>query len=269
MVTELGRARAELQEWSRTLEARVETKTRELEEAHKGMLVVEKMASLGKLAAVVAHEINNPLAGIGTYARLLRKRAGEGGPNADVLKMMEEEALRCGNIVRNLLLFSRNSGARFCANALAPLVERSVMLVRHQADLQGVAIEVGVPPDLPLLVCDAGQVQQVLVALALNAIEAMPKGGTLGIRARALEGRIVLEVEDTGCGIPAEHQPHVFEPFYTTKEEGKGVGLGLAVVYGIVERHHGRIRFASAEGRGTTFTIELPLEQPSGTEVPS
>jgi len=263
MVGELGRARAELQGWSRMLEDRVREKTHELEEAHKRMLVVEKMASLGKLAAVVAHEINNPLAGIATYARLVRKRVGGDGENGRALQLMEEEATRCGGIVRNLLLFSRNSGARFAKHDLGPLVERCLALVRHQADLQEVTLHGDVARGLPALECDSGQIQQLLVGLAMNAIEAMADGGSLAIRAARDGEELVLTISDTGCGIPPEHLEHIFEPFYTTKEEGKGVGLGLAVAYGIVHRHHGRIDIASTPGSGTTFTIRLPLCQPS------
>ncbi|MCK6459626.1 MAG: ATP-binding protein [Planctomycetes bacterium] len=267
MVDEISRGRREREEWNRTLERRVDEKTRELERTHEQMMLVEKMASLGKLAAVVAHEINNPLAGIQTYAKLLRRRAGSGSPPWDgeatrALELVEGEAARCGEIVRNLLLFSRTPGARFAQEALAPLIGRCVLLLRHKAELLGIEIKVGVAADLPPVTCDASQVQQVVLALAMNAIEAMTRGGVLTIRATGHGDHVALEVRDTGTGIPKEHLPHIFEPFFTTKEEGKGVGLGLAVVYGIVQRHGGRVRVASTPGEGTTFTVELPLEPP-------
>jgi two-component system NtrC family sensor kinase len=268
MVEDLARARHEREEWSRTLEQRIEAKTRQLERAHEQMLLVEKMASLGKLAAVVAHEVNNPLAGIQTYARLLRRQLAkrlEGAAEADpaetakILELVESEAARCGGIVRNLLLFSRTPGARFSAEPLAPLVERCVLLVKHQAELQNVEIRTEFSPDLQPVQCDPSQVQQLLLALCMNAIEAMPRGGILTIRARPTEeAGVQLEVSDTGVGIPKENLQHIFEPFFTTKEEGKGVGLGLAVVYGIVQGHHGQVEVDSTEGRGTTFTIRLP-----------
>jgi two-component system NtrC family sensor kinase len=256
MVDEISRGRQEREEWNKTLERRVEE-----------MMLVEKMASLGKLAAVVAHEINNPLAGIQTYAKLLRRRAGSGSPPWDgdstrALELVEGEAARCGEIVRNLLLFSRTPGARFAQESLAPLIGRCVLLLRHKAELLGIEIRVGVAADLPPVTCDASQVQQVVLALAMNAIEAMARGGVLTIRATGRGDHVVLEVQDTGTGIPKEHLPHIFEPFFTTKEEGKGVGLGLAVVYGIVQRHGGRVRVASTPGEGTTFTVELPIEPP-------
>jgi two-component system NtrC family sensor kinase len=267
MVEEISRSRQEREEWNRTLELRIDETTRELERTHERMMLVEKMASLGKLAAVVAHEINNPLAGIHTYARLLRRRMGDGpergnGDTAKVLQLVEGEAARCGEIVRNLLLFSRTPGARFAAESLAPLIERCTLLLRHKAELSGVAIRTEIAAGLPPVTCDASQVQQLLLALAMNAIEAMPRGGVLTLRAAERDGGVALEVADTGTGIPKEHLRHIFEPFFTTKEEGKGVGLGLAVAYGIVQRHGGRIDVASAPGQGTTFTVELPLEPP-------
>ena len=269
MLGDLDRARDELQQWNRTLEERVDAATRELERAHQRMLLVEKMASLGKLAAVVAHEVNNPLAGIATYAKLLRKkllrRAGEGGPvgedaeTAKILELVESESQRCGEIVRNLLLFSRTP------EDLGPIVERCSALVHHQAELQQVEMRVEIAPELPRVVCDASQVQQVVLALAMNAIEAMPQGGRVTLTAGPdpAGDAVVLRVSDSGCGIQKDDLARIFEPFFTTKPEGKGVGLGLAVVYGIVERHHGRVSVESSPGQGSTFTVCLPLRQPA------
>ncbi len=185
-------------------------------------------------------------------------------PDAEpVLELMETEAKRCGRIVRNLLLFSRTPGARFAAEDLGRLLERCAMLVHHQAELQEVTIDVEVEKDLPQVVCDASQIQQVVLALVMNALDAMPQGGRLEIRARRAPeaDRVLIEVEDNGCGIPSEQLPHIFEPFHSTKEEGAGVGLGLSIVYGIVQRHHGRVDVDSEVGRGTTFTVRLPIEQ--------
>jgi two-component system NtrC family sensor kinase len=280
MVARLRAARDELEGWSHALEQRVEEKTEQLESAHRNMLVVEKMASLGQLSATVAHEINNPLAGIGTYARLLRRRlergesargsaAGDGEPDAaQILQLIDTEAARCGGIVRNLLQFSRTTGSRFARQSLPPLLERCVLLVRHQAELQGVAIDLELADDLPPVECDASQVQQMVLALAINAVEAMPAGGTLTLGARrgADPGEVVLFVRDTGNGIAPEDQHRIFEPFFTTKLSGTGSGLGLPVVYGIVRRHGGRIEVDSRPGAGTTFTVTLPRAQPSRVE---
>jgi two-component system NtrC family sensor kinase len=275
MAVDLGAAHARLAEWSLALEERVCEKTAELEQTHQNVLRVEKMASLGKLAAIVAHELNNPLAGIATYARLLRRRLEEAADGKDekraeddtqrILRLVEEEALRCGGIVKNLLLFSRTPGARFAEEDLAPLAERCALLVRHSFALHNVELAVDMPADLPRLECDAGQIQQMLLALVVNALEATPAEGRVTLSAHADEtsGRLRIEVADTGHGIPAELIDKVFEPFFTTKEQGAGVGLGLAVVYGIVERHRGTIHIASEPGRGTAFTIDLPVRQPA------
>jgi two-component system NtrC family sensor kinase len=271
MTDELQRARGELEGMNRTLEQRVDEKTRELEHTHRQMVVVEKMASLGKLAAVVAHEINNPLAGIRTYARLLRRQFAAGTVAATpeqaaetdrVLQMVDSEAGRCGDIVRNLLAFSRQAGARFAEEDLAAVLERCRMLLRHQAEMNGVTLEVRAAEGLPRVVCDAGQVQQMVLALAMNALEATPSDGRVTVEASPDGDGVRLAVSDTGWGIPKEHLERIFEPFFTTKEAGKGVGLGLAVVYGIVQRHGGTIDVSSEPGRGTTFTVRLPARPP-------
>jgi two-component system NtrC family sensor kinase len=275
MAAELGEAHEELAAWSRRLEERVEEKTHELEQTHQTLLRIEKMASLGKLAASVAHELNNPLAGIATYARLLRRRREEtvesGGtvtPGEDIdriLKMVEEEALRCGEIVRNLLLFSRTPGALFLPSELQPIVERCLLLVRHQAELSSIAIETRLDPDLPQIECDPSQIQQALLALLINALEATPEEGRIEITAGRLDaGRVRIGVRDSGRGVEPQHLDKLFEPFFTTKPQGAGVGLGLAIVYGIVERHHGRIDVESKPGSGALFTIDLPIRQPPG-----
>ena len=184
--------------------------------------------------------------------------------------MVEEEARRCGDIVRNLLLFSRTPGALFAASDLAPIVERCLMLTRHQAQLSGVELTSTLPPGLPMVECDAAQIQQALLAMLINAIEATPEGGRVGIDAEAdpRAATVRLRISDTGRGIPPDVIDHVFEPFFSTKTQAAGVGLGLAIVYGIVERHHGRIDVASKPAAGTVFTLELPLRQPAVPPAP-
>jgi two-component system NtrC family sensor kinase len=283
MSERLGHARAELEQLNATLEKRVDEKTVQLEQAHRRMLLVEKMASLGKLAATVAHELNNPLAGIATYARLLRRRSEESAPAAGaapgaaeedlrrILTLIEDESRRCGNIVRNLLLFSRTPAVHFAETSLLPLLERCMMLLHHRAELSDVSLQLDAAPGLPPVECDASQIEQLVLALAINGLEATPPGGSVVIAARAGEGESVsLQVRDSGRGIPPEHLGKIFEPFFTTKEGESGVGLGLSVVYGIVERHQGTVAVDSSPGSGTVFTVCLPLRQPPAPapEVP-
>lgn len=268
MTEELGRARDELTEWAQTLEERVEQKTDELRRALSNMVQMEKMASLGKLAASVAHELNNPLAGILAYAKLLKKKLAKGDLSEDSIKgingelgMIADESARCGNIVNNLLLFSRQKVGEFQPQDLGPIIEQSLKLIAHHLAMNNVKPEVEVP-DAPVeSICDPQQIEQALIALEINAIEAMPEGGTLRVAMRRLENEkeIELKVIDNGIGISEEDLEHIFEPFFTTKKDGKGTGLGLAVVHGIIERHNGRIDVDSKQGIGTTFTITLPL----------
>jgi len=275
MVEELANAQEELKTWGGRLERRVDEKTQELQTAQHRMILIEKMASLGKLAAVVAHEINNPLAGIATYARLLQRRLADTNGGADeyedagrILKLMESEAVRCGDIVRNLLLFSRTPGTGFEPEEIAPILERCVMLVRHKAELQEVEINVDIDYGTPPIVCDSGQMEQMILALVVNAIEAVDSGGKVEVSLRHdPEADVVrLTVADDGRGIPPENLSNIFEPFFSTKEQTYGAGLGLAVVYGIVTRHRGEIDVESTPGIGTKFVVRLPVRQPTATE---
>ncbi len=271
MTQELKKAQAENRQWTQTLENRVRQKTGELESAYRSLTQSEKMASLGKLAAVVAHEINNPLAGILTYSKLISRMADKGFNNnkrlaeaQSYLQIIEGESRRCGGIVQNLLTFARQTPIHPQRNDLNAIIERCLLLVGHQMDLQGIELQKKLEPQLPPLYCDAGQVQQALLVILMNAVEAMPQGGRLGIEsaydpAQRL-GRV--EVSDDGPGIPPEVLTHIFEPFFTTKEEGKGTGLGLAIALGIVQQHGGNIEVTSTAQKGTAFTVLLPEEPP-------
>lgn len=276
MTGELKKARTEITEWTRTLEARVREKSDELARATQQLVQSEKMASLGKLAAVVAHEINNPLAGILTYTKLvsrLLEKGMDGGarlPEAKRhLEIIENESRRCGNIVKNLLTFARQAPLNPQKNDLNAISARCLLLVGHQMQLQSIDLEKNFDAALPPIYCDAGQVQQALLAVLMNAIEAMPRGGRLRVAthydAARRAGRVV--VTDEGPGIPPEVVPRIFEPFFTTKEEGKGVGLGLAIAFGIIQQHGGSIEVVSTGQRGTTFTVFLPEDAQAGAPL--
>jgi two-component system NtrC family sensor kinase len=269
MTEQLKKAQEENQEWTRTLEARVQEKTGELERAYHRLIQSEKMASLGKLAAVVAHEVNNPLAGILTYSKLVSRLVDKGLEDEERRKEakndlleIEGESRRCGTIVKNLLTFARQAPLNPQKNDLGGVVERCLLLVGHQCDLQQVDVESHLDPRIPSIYCDASQIQQVLLALLMNAVEAMPQGGRLKVETvyqpERREARII--VSDDGMGIPEDVLPHIFEPFFTTKAEGKGVGLGLAIALGIVQQHGGNIEVSSTPQKGTTFTVTLPEE---------
>jgi two-component system NtrC family sensor kinase len=260
-------------QWSLTLEQKVVEKTEELNRAQRQVLHMEKMASLGKLAASMAHELNNPISGVLTYARLIRRELD--GQSLDpetreewtrYLTLIDRECARCGGIVQNLLLFSRRSDTESAPVDMNLVVEHCLMLVRHHLEMKGVSLQTQLLPDESTIVADGGQIQQALLALLVNAIEALgglePGEGELGVRLRGSPEEIQIEVSDNGSGIAVDVLPHIFEPFFSTKHKENGVGLGLAVVYGIVERHGGGIDVDSAPGRGTTFCVRLPRTPP-------
>jgi len=259
-------AREEITAWNRTLEDRVRDKTAELQTAHEQMLQAEKLTSLGKLAAVVAHEINNPLSGILTYAKLLRRWIDRGELDdraqemRESLQLIESESRRCGDIVRNLLTFARVAPLNIAPVDLNAVIRQTVKLVEHKMKLGNITPLLELADDLPPVRGDAAQLEQLILALVINAIEAMPHEGTLHLKTSSDGANVVVVVEDDGTGIAPDFLPHLFEPFQTTKED-KGVGLGLAISRTIVERHHGTINVVSEVGRGTTFTMRFPAEE--------
>ncbi len=268
MSHQLRNARDEITAWNRTLEDRVLEKTSELKKAAERMLHVEKMATIGKMAAVVAHEINNPLSGILTYSKLVKRwiekgifdDEGKRHEMAENLDLVATESRRCGDLVKNLLSFSRSNPINLEWIAVNPIVDRVVKLAAHKLEMGGIQWHVDTAADLPVVHADAAQIEQVLLALTMNAIDAMPHGGNLWISTSITDhSELLLQVRDDGMGIPPEILPRLFEPFLTTKDTGKGVGLGLAISHNIVERHSGRIEVESTVGRGTTFKVFLPL----------
>jgi two-component system NtrC family sensor kinase len=273
MSLELQAAREQVLAWNRTLEDKVEQKTGELKRVHQHLLQTEKMASVGKMAAVLAHEINNPLSGILTYARLVSKWLERDDLSPErreeirqSLGLIASESRRCGDLVKNLLSFSRAVPINLRPADLNHAVDRALRLLKHQLDMASVEVHMHCEPPSAVTTCDAAQIEQALVALILNAKDAMPHGGNLWLTTSVDRGRgeISIQIRDDGTGIAADVLPHIFEPFLTTKESEHGVGLGLAITHGIIERHHGRIEVQSETGKGTTFTITLPfLQAPS------
>jgi len=276
MSLQLRAANEEIVTWTKTLEDRVEQKTRELKRAHDHVLHVEKMASIGKMAAVVAHEVNNPLSGILTYAKLLRKWVASGQVGQEkreeamgCLDLIATESRRCGDLVKNLLTLSRSAPMNIEHTDLRTVIDRCLLLVRHQLELGGIHLELNIAQDMPRVPCDPAQIEQVLLALIMNAIDAMPRGGNIWLQTRLSddESEIEIRVRDDGAGIAPDVLPQIFEPFLTTKESGHGVGLGLAISRGIVERHKGHIEVQSELGRGTTFTVTLPAQEKDASLV--
>jgi two-component system NtrC family sensor kinase len=232
------------------------------------------MASIGKLGAIVAHEINNPLAVILTYSKLLKKWISRPEKDAHrqeqiigALDLIESESRRCGDIVKHLLMFARVAPINLDWVNLNSVIQRAVRLVQHQAEVSNIQLELKLAEELPNVRCDAAQMEQVLVALAINAIDVTPAGGAVTISSRMLpeSKEVEFQVQDEGAGIPADVMPRLFEPFFTTKEVGRGVGLGLAVSKSIVERHNGIIQARSELGSGATFVVTLPVDSNSGT----
>jgi two-component system NtrC family sensor kinase len=258
MTEEVGGVQAHIEE-------QVRRKTAELERVHKTLLRSEKMASIGKLAATVAHEINNPLFGILTYARLvLRALLKHEIPGRDELveqlQTIERESKRCGDLVKNLLTFSRQAPSNREPNDLNTVVHRAVLLVKHKLEMQNIELVETLAPGLPPVQCDANQIQQVILVLLMNASEAMPKGGRVEVTTEfdAAAEYGAVRIKDTGSGIPEDVVPRIFDPFFTTKEDQLRTGLGLAVAHSIVEQHAGEISVHSTPGVGTEFRVTVP-----------
>ena len=234
----------------------------ELEAAQSQLMHTEKIASLGRMAAGVAHEINNPLAGILIYAELLQRELADDAVNRENIEVIINQTMRCQHIVHRLLDFSRQSLWDKKLFDVNDIINRCVELISHQAFFHNIRVIQRLDPFLPRIVGDPGQLQQVFTNLLLNAADAMNGQGQITIASRptASGDGIILEFTDTGCGIPPEDRDKIFEPFFTTKPPGKGTGLGLSIVYGVIQRHGGTITTDSPPEGGITFTIALPLE---------
>jgi two-component system NtrC family sensor kinase len=269
---------AELNDMQQTLEDKVEERTQQLKAAQRKLVQSDRLATLGQLAASVAHEINNPISGVLNLSMLLERlmAAGTYPPGRETefrkyLSLITTETARVGRIVSDLLAFSRRSKPQRAPADLNKLVRTTIGLADHKLKLISAEILLDLQENLPLVECDSSQIQQVILNLVLNGAQAMQPngGGKLTIRTRLIQQDSTVElcVEDTGEGIAPENLSKIFDPFFTTKAEGKGVGLGLAVLYGIVKAHEGEVEVASQRNRGTTFTVTLPLKSSNTVEM--
>ena len=266
MSEKLSRAYQEIKDWSDTLNEKVEEKTRELRNIYDQIIQIEKLTSLGKLSATVAHELNNPLEGILTFSKLISKKLkGENNENYAKLihytQMISDEASRCGKIVKDLLLFSHTDSEQFIATDLISLLDKSISLINHHFEINNVKLEKIFDVDVLNIKCNPQKIQQMMISILINAIESMSgrSGGKITIRLTKEDYKAIIRISDCGSGISEKDLPYIFEPFYTTKEMSRGTGLGLSIVYGIVNQHKGKIEVEETSVKGTTFKISLPL----------
>jgi len=260
MTGDLKQAKQSLTDWGIRLEQMVEERTRDMERAQQQLVRSEKLASLGKLSAGIAHEINNPLTGILTFSQmLLDEFPAESEPHHD-LEVIVRETIRCRNIVRGLLEFARQSAPEKQSVQINQLLRDILELVGKQELFQNIEITTSFDPDLPRLQVDGDQIKQVFFNIVVNAGEAMASGGHLKLSTHLdrTGSKALVEFADNGSGIPEQALNNLFDPFFTTKE--MGTGLGLAISYGIIKAHHGNIEISSTLGQGTRVLVSLPVE---------
>jgi two-component system NtrC family sensor kinase len=278
MTTALKKSEQQLREWAHTLEEKVEARTRELRIAQAETLRGEKLASVGLLAAGIAHELNNPLTGVLTFSHLVREKMPEGSPEAEDMDLVIRETRRCASIIRRLLDFAREKAPEQKYVDLNQVIEDTVSIVDVQARVRDIEIRLDLDRELPKVWADADLVKQVVMNMLVNAQQAIEGRGNITVRSRrckearsAEPGRaavpmVELAITDTGCGIPEKDLQRIFDPFFTSKEVGKGTGLGLSVSHGIVAAHGGSIDVQSKVGEGSTFRVYLPID-PSAAEA--
>jgi two-component system NtrC family sensor kinase len=260
MAEEVESEKKELEEWADKMEDKVKERTAELKKIHGQLFRSEKLASIGKLAAGVAHEINNPLTGVLTNASLLLEDLPDGDPKKEDVNVIVSETIRCREIVKRLLDFARQTKPQKKLTNINSLVDNIVLLVRNQTTFRNINIERKLEDSIPEIMADSDQIQQVIINFILNASDAMPNGGSLVIQSRVMDNKEYVELKftDSGHGIPEENKNRIFDPFFTTKETG--TGLGLSISYGIIEQHGGLIHVESELGKGTTFIVQLPIK---------
>jgi len=268
MSSKLDAAYKEIKEWSETLNLKVQQKNEELKKIYEQITQIEKLASLGKLSATVAHELNNPLEGILTYSKLIAKKISKQNDIPDkenllkFLTLVSDETARCGKIVKDLLLFSRTGEGEYLPNNLGDILDRALIIINHHFEINKIKLIKNYEDIEYPLVCDGQKIEQALIAVLINGIEAMTEGGKLIIAISKEDQWLVLRITDEGKGISEKDLPLIFEPFYSTKGEIKGTGLGLPVAYGIINQHKGKIIVENTSSRGTTFKIIFPLYKP-------
>jgi two-component system NtrC family sensor kinase len=279
MRVRLKQALDENSRFTQSLETKVEERTEQLKVVHQKLLQSDRLASLGQLSASVAHEINNPISGVLNLGMLMQRIIKDNGiPEGRLaefkryLGQVVAETARVGHIVQDLLAFSRRSKPQRSKIDLNAVIESTVNLIGHKLKLMAVEATLDLDRSIPRVSCDPSQMQQVIINLVMNGAEAAQgrPAGIVHIRTSpsADGSELLLTVKDNGDGIRSEHLSKIFDPFFTTKGEGKGVGLGLAVVYGIIEAHKGEIEVKSKPGEGTTFLVHLPIDEDSvGGEV--
>jgi two-component system NtrC family sensor kinase len=267
MLDNLQVATDELENWSQQLEYKVQKKSEELGAAQNELMHVERLASLGKLSSSVAHEINNPLSGILIYTKLLYKQVSNPESYASKrdsmlkhLKLIENETKRCGDIVKGLLDFSRKDQDDFEPRHLHEILQETYDLMTHPIKIANISFVADFTAATDLIYCSPNQIKQACVAMIVNASEAVQDHGEITIRTKNPdEDTINFEISDNGLGIAAEDIPHIFEPFFSTKQDASGIGLGLAIVHGIIQNHKGKIVVKSELGNGTTLSVTIPL----------
>jgi two-component system NtrC family sensor kinase len=259
---------------TKELSSRWEEKVQKLKQDLNHLIQEDRMISLGKLVASCVHEINNPIQGLLTFSRMMEDILAKGQPTSkdleefkEYLSLMSPELERCGNIVSGLLSFSRETALEYKSLNVNEVMEAVIALIRHKLELQGIKLTTHFYPELLWVRGNANRLEQCLLNLLFNAMEAMPEGGELHVVSGLdrSEKKVLVEIRDTGSGIHQEDMNHIFDPFFTTKEVGKGTGLGLSIVYGIVKNHDGQIRVESKVGKGSSFFLEFPYRFPSSS----
>jgi len=263
MIKDLRAAREQREKWTQTLEEEIAKKTEEIKRTQTGLIQTEKLASLGRMAAGVAHEINNPLTGVVTFAHLMKRRFPPGDENSEDLDVIIEQAERCSKIIKNLLTFARATPSEKGNIDINNVISRTVQLVKNQEKFHNVKFDIKLADAEFITLGDGSQFQQICLNMYLNAADAMKLRGTITVTTCQVEenGKPFVEIEfnDTGSGIKEEDLPKLFEPFFTTKPVDKGTGLGLSVSHGIIKHLGGSIRVESTIGKGTSFFVRLPL----------